>query len=756
MLRKEFTMKESCAGMNKRSCNGQKSEKATTKRKRERSAARTRKTAMRAWRKVDMTRFRTWWQAVYIGQKSEFWKTILKADKYILDMLENGYKLPFMSGQEPERYREKNNKSAMKHMGFAVSEVEKWAKKRVVLEVYTEPWCVSPLTVAERMIGEQEKLRLCLDLSRYINKLLKKEAVKLAGLDTCTQALLPGDYIATYDLSSAFHHVKIFEPHQKFLGFSLPGKEPGDPDRYFIFLVMPFGLASAVKCITRITRPLCCYLADKGIRHSIYIDDGNALARTLALLLKHLEIILETLDKAGFVIAREKTDSAATVSQVKVYLGFVLDSTKMEVRVTEEKIQDARKAIMTVANDQAGAKKAKLVAKAIGKVVAMEAAMGPIVQLLSRSAQAELAQATERHWNVYMQLSETARHSLRQLAQALDTHNGYPIKNMATAKRLEAFVEPSAETAGKSAPQPLLGMRDLRQRLTVMAGDASAKATCALQVSQAARYFNQTLLSEEETKLSSGQRELLTVLRALQQDKEFFATLKNETVIWLTDSTNLVSFLTKGTTKMSIQQQVLQVFQLLSEYKIRLVPIHLRRTDFRIQWADEGSREFDPDDWSVDAKSYKELTRSWTPTVDLFTHSTNRKCKKFYSYGDAPYSAGIDAFSQSWENELAWICPPVYLIPEALKKIENTKMMAILVVPVWKAAAFWPLLFPDGKHGVECCVSIRLFRPHVVRGQFCQNKLMQGRTAFPFLAVYMRSAGEGHTHRSGAVTGPIE
>ena len=353
----------------------------------------------------------------------DFWRSVLKADKYIMDVLEQGYKLPFKHDQMPARYKEKNNKSAVKHMGFAMKEVDKWASKKVVLEVYSEPWCVSPLTVAERTIGDQEKLRLCLDLSRYINTLLRKEAVKLAGIDTCTQSLLPGDFIATYDLSSAFHHVKIYEPHQQFLGFSLPGRQAGDPDRFFIFLVMPFGLASAVKCITRITRPLCCYLASKGIRHSIYIDDGNALARTLALLLQHLETILDALDRAGFVISKEKTDSEETVGQVKVYLGFEVDSIKMQVRVKKEKIDDAKEAIRAVASEQAGAKKAKLVARAIGKVVAMETAMGPVVQLLSRCAQAELAQATEESWSGTMQLSDQAKLGLRQLADSLESYN---------------------------------------------------------------------------------------------------------------------------------------------------------------------------------------------------------------------------------------------------------------------------------------------------------------------------------------------
>ena len=189
----------------------------------------------------------------------------------------------------------------------------------------------------------------------------------------------------------------------------------------------------------------------------------------------------------------------------------------------------------------------------------------------------------------------------------------------------------------------------------------------------------------------------------------------------------------------------------MAAFAIRLAPVHLRRTDYRIQWADEGSRSFDPDDWGLDLTSFKELTKHWQPTVDAFAHTSNFKCQRFYSYGDAPRTAGVDAFAQDWTNELAYICPPVNLVIDALKKIEATKMMAILVVPAWRSAAFWNMIFPDGRHAVQSCVGLRVLRPHIVRGKFCQNKLMQGRTAFPFIALYMRSEGAGHTHISGRI-----
>ena len=308
----------------------------------------------------------------------------------------------------------------------------------------------------------------------------------------------------------------------------------------------------------------------------------------------------------------------------------------------------------------------------------------------------------------------------------LEEYNGYPIKNLATAKRLDTVLRKSKETGDKDAPTQLLRIRDTTCR--VIAGDASAVATCALEIGDGATFFTQNKLSESEKELSSGHRELLTVLRALQQEVEFFKTLAHQTIIWLTDSTNLVSFLTKGTMRPHIQSHVLEVFKLLSKYQIRVAPVHLRRTDYRIQWADEGSREFDPDDWGVDQASFRLLTKDWKPTVDLFAHTSNAKTDKFYSYGQAPKTSRVDAFAQNWQDELAWACPPVHLLADAIKRVENAKMMAIVVFPAWKTASFWNVAFPNGRHAVTACKAIKLFRPHVVRGRFCDNRVMQGRT----------------------------
>ena len=91
---------------------------------------------------------------------------------------------------------------------------------------------------------------------------------------------------------------------------------------------------------------------------------------------------------------------------------------------------------------------------------------------------------------------------------------------------------------------PVHGWSRLNEtRKRIVAGDASDKAVCAYGVSGIPDLFLQAKLSQEESQLSSGHRELLTVKYALQHKADLFKSLHSTTVLWLTDSTNMVAFL---------------------------------------------------------------------------------------------------------------------------------------------------------------------------------------------------------------------
>ena len=284
-------------------------------------------------------------------------------------------------------------------------------------------------------------------------------------------------------------------------------------------------------------------------------------------------------------------------------------------------------------------------------------------------------------WSAKLQLSVTAKEGLIYIQRNLQKWNGQIIPHLANATPLEAILEDSAFFKGRSwygkTPD------------CIIAGDASNKATCLYGVKNLPRFYLQKKFSQEESQLSSGHRELLTVRHALDHKKAEFEALDPEkrTILWLTDSANMVVFLTKGSTKPAIQEEILAIFKKLQALSLTVVPIHVSRKDYRIQLADEGTRYFDPDDWSVDSRSFIRFTRDKEILLDVFVHTSNRRAERFFSYGKCPETSGVDAFAQSWNTEdWAWICPPTNLVIEAFKKILNTKMKAILVVPCWQTA----------------------------------------------------------------------
>ncbi|VDI53185.1 Hypothetical predicted protein [Mytilus galloprovincialis] len=75
----------------------------------------------------------------------DFWKNI-NASKFILDLIENGYKIPLIN--EPESVLLRNNKSALEHKDFVEKAVQELIDASLIEEVSNRPHVVNPLTVS--------------------------------------------------------------------------------------------------------------------------------------------------------------------------------------------------------------------------------------------------------------------------------------------------------------------------------------------------------------------------------------------------------------------------------------------------------------------------------------------------------------------------------------------------------------------------------------------------------------------------------
>jgi hypothetical protein len=567
---------------------------------------------------------------------------------------------------------------------------------------------------------------------RCINDCIKQQKVTLSNLQRALDLTEAGDYQIVYDLKAAYHHISIHPSQVKYLGAAFT--KPKGGDQYIVFLFLPFGLSSAVHCITKILKPINAFFHRKGIKHSIYLDDGRITAASESLANENQDFVYDTLAKSGWIIENEKSDKKGDASQIKTYLGFVIDSRSMTVRMEEGKKWRILQQVQETIDYAPRPMLAKTLAGTLGKIVATEPALGPVVIMAARAAYIQLDVAvSNKGWNTRLSLNMESLNGLKFFVETFSDFDNSPIRSVATDISVLSIIGPPSSFITSSFVTNHLRATDER----IWASDASGFATCAYSVKGPQFYFR-GLLKEEEKALSSGHRELIAVTRTLEYYRQSNATNSQVTnIYWITDSTNLVTFLTKGSGKSHIQNEVLRIMFICKELKIRIIPVHLLRDDPRIQIADDGSKTPNTDDWAVDIETFENINRRRTRkfTLDLFASDNNTKCKRFFSNFYCKNTSGIDAFAHSWDEEETWVCPPIREVIKTIRKIKASKTSGVLFVPEWRTADHWMTIF-DREGGLLWPFQfVATHKPFIIQGIFNGKSPLSGRVKFNFLAL---------------------
>ena len=145
-----------------------------------------------------------------------FWIETLQAPSLISDRILTGYKLPLLCAPTP--FIQGNHQSSLEHAGFVTDAIQELMANRCVKKVSEKPFVCSPLSVVKNSEG---KLRLVLNL-KHLNQFLRRDKFKYEDLRLALLMFQKGDYLIKFDLKSGYHHVDIYEPHQRYLG--LPGR----------------------------------------------------------------------------------------------------------------------------------------------------------------------------------------------------------------------------------------------------------------------------------------------------------------------------------------------------------------------------------------------------------------------------------------------------------------------------------------------------------------------------------------------------
>lgn len=546
------------------------------------------------------------------------------------------------------------------------------------------PKFCNPLTVAEN----KGKLRLVIDL-RNINDHVVKHKFQYEDLHTLSETMNKNDFFTTFDLKTGYYHIDIHPEQQKFLGFQWTFKD--NSTRYFQFVVLPMGLSTACYVFTKVLRPFVSKWRGQGIKAIIYLDDGILSGKSQEETSEASDIARRDIENSGLVLNLEKSDF--NPRQEGQWLGTVINTKVMKFFVPKNKVKSLLQRINTALSQALVC--AKQLSYIAGHLSSMHAAIGPSTRMFTRGIYRDIESRIS--WYNFFEPSTDTKSELKFWSKNLKNHDGYSMKHSPAHTK-------------------------------VIFSDASDSGFGGFVCEKLNRKVCAGSFSSLESSSSSTYRELLTIKYVLQSFSRF---LTGETIQINTDNQNASRILTIGSTKTDLHQLSLDIFHLTTKNDIILSPKWIPREENEL--ADYLTHVNDSDNWSVNHSCFQFISRHFGPfTIDRFADNNNSKLKRFNSKFYCPGTENVNAFTEDWSKDNNWLCPPISLVGSTIKHLKLCKASGTLLVPVWRSAYFWPILFPNG---IQMASFIKDFK--IVKPFFISNKsnIFHGYTRFDCIAL---------------------
>ena len=580
----------------------------------------------------------------------QFWQYIGASD-FILDVIENGYKIPLFS--MPPKYFSHNNRSALSEYEFVSEAIKDLLDRSLIEECKSPPRVVNPLTVSQQSSG---KKRLILDL-RIVNQHIWKQSVKYDDLKLALSYLQKGFHMIKFDITSAYHFIEVFPLHTEFLGFSWPDKN--GKRRYYKFLVLPFGLSSACYLFSKVTRPLVAKWRGEGKMILMYLDDGFGCAKSFGQAIELGREVKSDLLKSGFIPKAEK--SIWEPVQMLDFLGCTLNSKEGIIFIPEHRILKAQNSISELLTAQKVHRRVAVrkAASFVGQIISMSIVIGHVSQIMTRYLSIDILKAFS--WDSFISLSCESIEQLKFWKSNLQNLN---IKDIYESHKSTKIVYSDASSTGFAGYE-----------VNTING------------------ISHGVWSAEESVKSSTWRELMAVCRTLKSLGHF---LSHQSVKWFSDNQGVTTIVRKGSMKQELQDIAFEIFNVCISKSIHLTMEWIPRSENSM--ADYISRIEDHDDWGISSHVLNMIQCKYgTLSIDWFASDHNAKLARFFSRFWNPFCLGVDAFTETWANEYGLFVPPITLVTRVIKKMVVDRASGVLVIPCWRSAAFWPILCPGGK-----------------------------------------------------------
>ena len=513
------------------------------------------------------------------------------------------------------------------------------------------------------------KTRLCRN-GRHVNACMDVPSFKMEHAPKAAAMLRPGDWQFTVDMKSGYHQIPLKQSFRRFCCFHWQG-------RVYRWRVLPFGLSSAPRAYTKLSKVMLAYWRRQGIRCSNYIDDFLFLAASLAEALAMRDRVLRDMIRFGWYVSFTK--SLLQPGQSAAYIGFeFISSPQPIVRVPARKVAAVLALISSALTLHAQGKRIQglVIARIAGHLQSMRFATSP-VNLFTRAMYSWLGSLPS------------------QLGSGVDYMVRRPLAP-AAALELQFWQAQLPMWSATAITQPPF--------TRVLYTDASQQGWGGLvQRVTARREEPAHLLASHQWEWVASVHSVFTELLGLRDALLTFATdFQGQSVLHRTDSVSTYWVVAHAGSRRSERLTVLArdiwliclqcSVSLSSEYVGARVIIR-KGADLLSRWQDDG-------DCSLCPLLFEQLWQLCGPFhVDRFASSVNAQrhpetsrrlpyCSRFLE----PGTLGMDALTADWSGCANYAFPPPAILDRVIALIHRQQARTLLVAPVWPSAIWWPAL----------------------------------------------------------------
>lgn len=569
---------------------------------------------------------------------AEKWRNITH-DKEVLRTI-SGFELPFKNNIYPLQTKEppQHVLSTKEECDVRVALERLLDIGAIVKATPCEGQFISSIFVVPKPDGSS---RLILNL-KNLNEYIDSPHFKMEDYRTASKIILKLDYLAKVDLKDAYYLIPIHNMYRKYLRFRFKNE-------LFEYCCMPFGLACAPRAFTKIIRPIVTVLRSKGHRSTVYLDDFLLMGTTKLKCKRNIFDTITLLESLGFIVNTDK--SVLEPSKTVEFLGFIYNSDEMTLSLPDKKRVKLRDQINHLR--PLTSVKIEVLAQVIGSMIAATPAIA-------------YAMLRTRHLENNKQLG----------LQACGSYNGKVTLCNQSKGELSWWSE-----------RIMTSNNFIRNDVYEHIFDSDASLTgwgCAYNGQVVHGFW-----TKEETSLHINELELKAVYNGLNT---FFRKNTKCQILVRCDSTTAICYINRqGGCKSTANHNIAEViWTWCEERNIWIFASYINTKDNFI--ADAASRLLvDDNDFSLDQKTYDKITKRFgAQEIDLFASYATHKCERYISWYPDPKAESVDAFTIKWKD-FFYAFPPFNLIDRVLRKVISDKTRGVLVVPLWKCQAWYPM-----------------------------------------------------------------